>query len=110
MRGGAPEGKLTSNQGLISVKTEAPQRSRHLGEDSRLGEGLSTEVTVPFPSREAAPRNTVPAAQGPGCQDTQGQAEAGRAQDSKDSPATGLPQAVQISAPTSREHPDQCRL
>ena len=55
-----------------------------------------------FPAREAAPGSMGPAAQGPGSQGTGadkagdpsfplGQAEAGRAQDSEDSPATGHP-------------------
>ena len=38
-----------------------------------------------------------------------GQAEAGRAEDSKDPPAARHPQAVQISAPHSWEHPGECR-
>ena len=39
-----------------------------------------------------------------------GQVEMRRAQDSKDTPASRCPLAVQISAPASREHLDQCRV
>ena len=37
-----------------------------------------------------------------------GQEEIGKAQDSEDTPASGCPQAVQMSAPASREHPGLC--
>ena len=63
----------------------------------------------PFPSGEVVPGSAGPAAQGPGSKGTKAekagdpvfpleQAEAVRAQESKNFPAAGCPQAVQISA------------
>ena len=39
-----------------------------------------------------------------------GQEEIGKAQDSEDTPASRCPQAAQMSAPASREHPGLCRV
>ena len=76
---------------------------RHLGEASGLGgPALEGGGCAPLPSGEVAPGSTSPVAQGPGSQGAQEdkasdpafpprQLEAGRAQDSENSPTAGHP-------------------
>ena len=81
------------------------------------------EVAVPRSLRERWPPGSAgPGAQDPGSQGSQvdkasdpafplGQVEAGKAQDSEDSPAAGRTLTVQIIAPAlPREHLGQCGL
>ena len=77
---------------------------------------------MPHSLQERRPGTAGPTAQSPGSQGAQRtkpailhspwtKVEAGKAQDGKDSPATGRPQAVQISEPHwLQEHLGQCRL
>ena len=90
----------------------------HLEEASWLGRpALGGGGCAPFPLGEAVPKSSGPAAQGPGSQGLQadkasdstfplGQAESGRAQESKNSPATGGPTgcADQCTCTCPQEH------
>ena len=80
-----------------------------MGPQKQLRSQLHAEGAAPAAFRSRGrEHNSSSAGPGPGL--TPGQAEARRAQDSKDTPAQAVPQAVQVSAPPPPEHPGPCGL
>ena len=84
----------------------------------KLRQWLRTEGAASAAFGSRGPWSMIPGAQAwipghrghrPGCCTPPGQAEAGRAQDSQDTPAGVAPSCVDLS-PSPQEHPGQCTL